>query len=961
MTLSALMPPGLYPFWFWNDRLEADEIREQVRQMAAQGIKGFFIHSRQGLAQPYLSDAFMDMVAAALEEAKAQGLTVHLYDEFPYPSGVGGGEVILGQPEFHATELVQRSYDLPAGPLRLELPPGKLLYARAYPLRDGVVDWSAPLDLRRAVGMSLVANSYVETGLTTYNQKRYFASRPTPTLETRLPAGEWRVFAGLQVEVSANKYWGHFVDALNPAAVQAFIQATGEPYLRRFGAEFGKTILSMFTDETAPGWSARLPRAFETEYGYDLLSCLEALTADDHPRALQVRADFDRLRARLFVEAFDQPIAEWRQAHGLAHCGEKPSTRLSQLQWMDIPGCEPAHTKVGRQPDLLQPNPRGNARATASAAYFYGKIGALDECFHSMGWGGTLQDARFLTDAMLLMGIRFLVPHGFFYSTHNLRKHDAPPSFFIQTPTWPLFGRLSAYVDLLMARFEGTHIAAQVLILDPTAGLPNHEDKLAYVRLQQELLAAHYDFMQVDTDLLQAAHVTADGSIRLREVQARVLIVPPMQYSEPELSTWLDQYEQQGGCVLRLASDFETGQVLDQVSVRAAPGLQIRAEGQNDAAVWCVRRETANGDRTLWFVLNTTAQPLELTIRAGQALHEVVLEDGGSPTLISDGTAQVYTRQTAPFESFLLESGLAPTRPLPRLDVLLGGAAQVNPQQANLLRLGDWQLELLDDGGKPTASARVSAVPLANQLASSGLPFAPEFIQRFGLAPELRLPTLHARYRASFRADMTDGVELVMEPDSIVGDWQVWVNQAGPFLPADFRPTRAHVRGSLGLDISAALMPGENELRVDLITDRLDGGLLNPLYLAGTFGVDLSGSLPGLYTRGADGIFEDYRANGLPYYAGVIEYQLDFTVDEIPAGPQVAVTLETAPLTNDAIEVSINGSDFQPVLWQPRRVILPTDVLHSGSNRAVVRLYTTLIRAFEGTRFDQQTHGYQEV
>ena len=46
------IPIGFYPFWFWNDDLSADEIRWQVGAMAAQGVRGFFIHSRQGLERP---------------------------------------------------------------------------------------------------------------------------------------------------------------------------------------------------------------------------------------------------------------------------------------------------------------------------------------------------------------------------------------------------------------------------------------------------------------------------------------------------------------------------------------------------------------------------------------------------------------------------------------------------------------------------------------------------------------------------------------------------------------------------------------------------------------------------------------------------------------------------------------------------------------------------------------------
>ena len=59
-------PPGFYPFWFWNDTLNEKEIRWQIAQMAEQGIRGFFIHPRQGLKQPYLSDAFFDMVEVAI-------------------------------------------------------------------------------------------------------------------------------------------------------------------------------------------------------------------------------------------------------------------------------------------------------------------------------------------------------------------------------------------------------------------------------------------------------------------------------------------------------------------------------------------------------------------------------------------------------------------------------------------------------------------------------------------------------------------------------------------------------------------------------------------------------------------------------------------------------------------------------------------------------------------------------
>ncbi len=103
---------GFYPFWFWNGDMRRDEIRWQIKQMSEAGIKGFFIHPRQGLKQPYLSESFFDCVTCAIEAAEQQGMIVHLYDEYPYPSGIAGGKVVLGEPQFQATQLIQGSYDV---------------------------------------------------------------------------------------------------------------------------------------------------------------------------------------------------------------------------------------------------------------------------------------------------------------------------------------------------------------------------------------------------------------------------------------------------------------------------------------------------------------------------------------------------------------------------------------------------------------------------------------------------------------------------------------------------------------------------------------------------------------------------------------------------------------------------------------------------------------------------------
>ena len=63
------------PFWSWNDRLDPEELRRQIREMHRQGIGGFFMHARGGLQTVYLSDEWMACVRACCDEAGRLGIS----------------------------------------------------------------------------------------------------------------------------------------------------------------------------------------------------------------------------------------------------------------------------------------------------------------------------------------------------------------------------------------------------------------------------------------------------------------------------------------------------------------------------------------------------------------------------------------------------------------------------------------------------------------------------------------------------------------------------------------------------------------------------------------------------------------------------------------------------------------------------------------------------------------------
>ncbi len=951
---------GFAPFWFWNDRLSATEIRWQVKEMADKGIRGFFIHSRQGLQQPYLSESFFAMVDTAIEAAEEHGLSVHLYDEYPYPSGIAGGEVVLGNPEYAATYLEQRAYRVDGGHVNLTLPKGKVLSCVACPLQNEQAVWAQQRDLLPNVGMVLTTESYRRTGLTQYNRKRYFASEPRPILEVELPAQPYRIYVSVQCELRRFKYWDKGVDVLNAEAVATFINLTHERYRQRYADKFGTRILSIFTDETEPGWSSRIPVDFEAAYGYRLKDALPALHDESHPDYLRVAHDLYTLKYRMFCEAYEGPVSAWCRAHGIAYSGEKPPLRLAQLRYADIPGCDPGHVKVGAKPDMLKGAIRSNARAVASAGYFYNKPGTLCECYHSVGWSATLQDAKYIADNLLLLGISMLVPHGFFYSTHALKKHDAPPSFFFQMPFWPLFGHLSERIEWLQRLFEGTHIAAKILVIDPSSGLPTTQDREAYSKLLWFLMEHHLDFHIVDTDILETGRIV-DGVVHLADIGANMVIVPPMSIIEKPLHHWLVDYEEAGGTVINASQADSFENLREAVLKHAQPDLSITIDGHQEASdILAVTRSSVN--RTLWFLLHTGKEPVQAQFRGNRELREVSFQHDSPNDFRKDGDH--YVRTVAPFESFVLEAAdtVTPHAPTPKITVPVTGPATLRCANPNLLRMDLWRMSLMEHncpGERPEESSMVHATPLMNQLIEGQFRFVPAYEEYFGHVAELSLPELHVRYEYIFQCRYTGPVQLVMEPGSIVGNWRITCNNGTPYTQSDFQPTDAHVRGSLGLDITGELVQGSNSMCIDVVTAQPDGGLLNPLYLAGEFGVMVQPD--GLMPQKTEGRFECYEDNLLPYYAGVIEYTTTFTVAHIPVGNEVLVEFAYDTPFHEAAEISINNMPPVPVLWQPRCVKIATTLLRAGSNTLKTRVYTTLIRSFEGQWFDYEQHAYRNI
>ncbi len=572
----------LVPFWFWNASMDREEIIHQIEEMAQKGVGGFFICARQGLTIPYLSEQWFQLVTLAIECAQQYGLHCWLYDEYPYPSGMSGGEVTLLHPDSKQNQLLNKTITID-GPqaLAYDLPWARVLSAQAIPLEDSshTPHWSQALDLSTYIGIVPAESIFQSTGLTTYTNKRFFTADMQKQLVWNVPPGRWIINVFLEKEVDNFKYFGNYVDPCHREAIETFIATTYEPYAQRFQAHFGQTIKGFFTDEVGMlgriPWSTRLPRAFREHYGYELIPNLPALLYSVNEDTARVRYDFFQALHHLLGESYHKPISSWCEDHNLQYITEVPSMRMTTQRYSHVPGGDSAHEKIGRSLqwilDRYAPSLRADPKIASSLAHQFGLERSAIECFHSVGWSMTLQDAKWMLDRLAALGINFFVFHAFCYSISGLRKHDAPPSQFLQNPYWLHFRHLADYAGRLSYALSQGRAHISIALVHPTTtfwthmGNPLHNFqycgsdpaeeralerlKQDWMYLQNQLLLQQIDFDHLDSELLAEASIEGESLI-IGQARYDVLILPPMSNLETAAWTRIKAFLQAGGKVI---------------------------------------------------------------------------------------------------------------------------------------------------------------------------------------------------------------------------------------------------------------------------------------------------------------------------------------------------------------------------------------------------------------------------
>lgn len=628
----------IHPFWFWNGDITKEEIEHQIEEMSEKGLGGMFICPRQGQTVPYLSKKWFELIEFACQKAKENGLESWLYDEYPYPSGMSGGEVLLRHPEAEHMVLHHYAFEAEGGvEFTRVLEFEEILYAAAFQVVDGQCDPEHRIDLKDFIGNLQQTEIYQKTGLTAYNNKRFFTYGPREVLVVTLPQGDWRIEIYGQAPLGDFKYYGGFFDPCNPRAVRTFLETTHEKYARQIGDRFGDTVMGMFSDEVGMlspiPWSRRVPEEFEKRKGYSLLDNLPALHNHTWENAYKIRYDMYDVVHQIFVESYHKQVADWCEEHHLSYAAEVPFMRLSTQRYSTIPGGDTAHEKAGKSLEWIYDKYlrhfRYSANAVGSLAKQLDRKQALIESFHSVGWTMTMQDAKWMIDRLGCSGINMFNFHAFYYTIDSIAKHDAPPSQFLQNPYWKEYRQLADYVGRMSVFISESKEICSIAVLDPSPtlwsllgdpfqGFPyrgedREEEKLCdqirddWVYTTKTILLNQLQYDHLDSEMLPQFEVK-NGRLIMGRASYGLVIIPPAFFYEKEALNKLMEFLRGGGHLLFLGKlpdkSLDTGitdeememkwrhlltEYPDQVTFLPSAGA-FKDAGMEEAMISCCRR-----------------------------------------------------------------------------------------------------------------------------------------------------------------------------------------------------------------------------------------------------------------------------------------------------------------------------------------------------------------------------------
>jgi hypothetical protein len=558
----------------WPDAAAQQD--EWIRRFGTQGFGGVVCNVS---FEDYLqSEAKWQAFTRAVKAAKEAGFALWLYDERGYPSGNAGGLVLRHHPEWEARGLLVADMESTGGPVALNLPPGKLVLAAAFPVRDGQIELANRVDLAPQVREGKLAWT--------------------------APDGRWRVMAITEDRLFDGTHAAGnlhekipYPNLLLPEPTVRFIELTYGGYAKQLGNDLGPYFEATFTDEPSLmslflqpmpyrplPWAPNLPVEFSRRRGYPLATALlPVLVADAGPATQKTRHDFWLTVGELVAENYFGQIQTHTRKLGLPSGGHLLAEEgiaghvplygdfFRCLRRLDAPSIDCLTSVPAEVPWFI-------ARLAGSAAELEGRTLVMSETSdHSQHYRPpedkrprrvvTEAEIRGTCNRQIVAGVNTITSY---YSFSDLSDEQ--------------LRRLNDWVGRCCAALRGGHQVADIAVLYPAESLwtkfipSRHWTKEAaaaaridnlYRGAAESLFAAQRDFTFVDSRALSEATVSS-GALVHGPLRWRVVILPGADTLP--LAAWenLARFVREGGVLIALGA-------LPANSERDFPSARVQA------------------------------------------------------------------------------------------------------------------------------------------------------------------------------------------------------------------------------------------------------------------------------------------------------------------------------------------------------------------------------------------------
>jgi hypothetical protein len=546
------------PFWAWNCDMTEEMLILQIDYFKEMGFGGFHMHSRTGMAVPYLGKRFMELVKACVRKAKDESMLAWLYDEDRWPSGAAGGLVTKNQ--------LYRARHL-------------LFTANSYNEQDEKrEDGSADLKTRLGNGKLLARYEIVLDDKGCLNSYHLLKNDESGN-------NVW--YAYLEVAVM-NPWFNNqaYVNTLDKKAIDEFIRITYETYKDVVGIEFGKTVPAIFTDEPQfrrkttlayatdkqdlfLPWADDLTETYRENYSQDLMSFLPELFWELPECQISVaRYRYHQHVAKRFVEAFADNCGQWCRDHHLMltghmmeeHSLESQTAALGEAMLsyraFDLPGIDILCDRV----ELT------TAKQAQSAVHQFGYCGMLSELYGVTNWDFDFRGHKLQGDWQAALGVTVRVPHLSWVSMEGEAKRDYPASIHYQSPWYKEYALIENHFARIntaltrgkpLIRVGVIHpVESYWLLWGPSEQTASRREKLEYTfqSITSWLLFGTIDFDFISEALLPEQCTAGDFPLQVGTMRYDVVIIPACITLRSTTVSRLRQFSKKGGKIIVLGN-----------------------------------------------------------------------------------------------------------------------------------------------------------------------------------------------------------------------------------------------------------------------------------------------------------------------------------------------------------------------------------------------------------------------